>query len=132
MTPIEQWEHPHDSTSPSSIQSSAFPHSSPSSVQSSAFPHSSLSFPVSNSNLCSALQNRAPFPITATVSHHLSLSIFGYCSVHSHGSKRFTSQQCSLAPSISVSDHPSQNILTALAKRLFSVQYLHRTKCHKV
>jgi len=65
----------------------------------------------------------APKPSTA--SHHSdnvssSISIFGHCSVHSYGSKCFTSQHHSLPPSISVSDHPSQSILTAPAKRPFS------------
>jgi len=39
------------------------------------------------------------------------------CSKTEH---HFPSQQCSLVPPISVSDHPSQSILMALAKRPFS------------
>jgi hypothetical protein len=50
--------------------------------------------PLSNSSLCSTPQNQTLLPITA---------------------------KCSLAPSISVSDHPSPSILTALAKRAFLV-----------
>ena len=68
---INMWKHPRDITSLSSVQFSVSPHSSPS----------------SDSSICSALQTRAPLAITATISHPLSLSIFGYCSVHSNGSK---------------------------------------------
>ena len=56
---------------------------------------------LSNSSLCSALLKQAPLPITE---------------------KRF------LAPSISVSDHPSTSILTALKTDRFSAQQASQAK----
>jgi len=89
-------EHPHESTSPSSIQFSSFPHSSPLTVSDliksvcnyfSVFPHSSslsLSLSLSNTSLCSVLLNHTLLPSAA---------------------------KCSLPPSIFVSHHSSQGIL---------------------
>jgi hypothetical protein len=97
------WEHPHDITSLPLFSSPLFltallslvsdPNTKSVCNYFSIMHHSNA--PSVYSSLCSALQNQAPLPITA---------------------KR------SLAPSVSVPDHPSptcQSTLTALAKRPF-------------
>jgi len=58
-----------------------------------------LSSSRSNASLSSVLQNQASLPITATLSPP-AISISCHCSVNTRGTKRFTSQQHSHAPSI--------------------------------